>query len=116
MSSDPMAARLAMLRRVGGDKLVLDLIDLLLETAPRRLEAMHQGLTGGDTEAVGRAAHSLTSSAGNLGCTELQELAAQVEDAAGGPTPALAELVGRLDEAWLRARDRLEAERRAIQP
>jgi HPt (histidine-containing phosphotransfer) domain-containing protein len=117
MSSDPMAARLAMLRRVGGDRLVLDLIDLLLETAPRRLETMHQGLAAGDREALGRAAHSLTSSAGNLGCVELQALAAEAAEAAsGGTTEALGELARRLDEAWQRARDRLEAERRAIQP
>ena len=81
---DAMAGRLAMLRRVGGDRLIRDLIDLLLEGAPRKLEAARAALAEGDADRVGRTAHALTSSAGNLGAAELQQAASALERCAGG--------------------------------
>ena len=51
------------------------------------------GATGA---AVGRAAHSLKSSAGQLGALALSEAALAVETAAGTASPALPELVATL--------------------
>src|SRR4051812_1071177 len=106
MSADPMIQRLAMLRRVGGDKLISDLIDLMLESTPRRLETMRAARNAGDVEQVGRLAHGLTSSAGNLGLADVQQAALDVEQCAndGG---ALAELLDRLEQSWEQMRDRL---------
>jgi HPt (histidine-containing phosphotransfer) domain-containing protein len=97
-----------MLRRIGGDKLIRELIDLLLEGAPRKLESARTALAAGDAEAVGRAAHDLTSSAGNLGAAELQHAAYALERcAADGPAEDLPGLLEELEAAWGRARDLL---------
>jgi HPt (histidine-containing phosphotransfer) domain-containing protein len=50
----------------------------------------------GDRVAVGRAAHSLKSSAGQLGAVALSEAALAVEDAAESGSPALPELIAAL--------------------
>ena len=107
MAPDPMAARLATLRRVGGDRLIRDLIDLLFQSAPRKLEAARAALAGGDAAGVGREAHALTSSAGNLGAAEMQEVALALERCAGGGPGDLADLLTRLEASWERARARL---------
>ena len=65
---------------------------------------------GTDCSAVGRAAHSLKSSAGQLGASALSEAALAVESAAGSGSSALPQLVAalvecvRLTEAALAAR------------
>lgn len=107
-----MDTRLAQLRRLGGDKLVGDLINLFLESAPQRLETIRVGLEAGDLTALGRAAHSLTSSAGNLGAVEMQTLAAALEEKATAQEKTeVAELFQRLQTAWLATRTALEARR-----
>ncbi len=113
MSPDAMAARLAMLRRVGGDKLIRELIDLLLDGAPRKLEAARAALAAGNRDGVSRAAHALTSSAGNLGLAELQAAALAVERAAAGPAD-LAGLLADLEAAWGRARGALAETQRGL--
>jgi len=67
-------------------ELLLDLIHMFLEDAPRKIEGMNEGLEKGDLELVTHAAHSLKGSAGNLGirmvqqdCDELQ-IAGQAND------------------------------------
>ena len=114
MTPDPIDARLEQLRRLGGDKLVADLIDLFGELAPQRLAAVRAGLAAGDAAAVALAAHSLTSSAGNLGLAEMQALAADLErcredDARPG-------LARRLEEAWAGARAALAERRKGLTP
>jgi HPt (histidine-containing phosphotransfer) domain-containing protein len=52
--------------------------------------------SGADRAAVGRAAHSLKSSAGQLGASALSEAALAVEVAAGAASPTLPELVAAL--------------------
>ncbi|HKI34737.1 MAG TPA: Hpt domain-containing protein [Gemmataceae bacterium] len=114
MSGDPMAARLAMLGRVGGDKLIDDLIDLVLEGTPRKLEAARAALAEGNADGVGQVAHALASSAGNLGAADMQEAAYAVERCAGGEAGDLAELLHRLEASWESARDRLAEIKRGL--
>jgi HPt (histidine-containing phosphotransfer) domain-containing protein len=116
MSPDPMAARLAMLRRVGGDKLIRDLIDLLLEGAPQKLAAARAALGEGDAVRVGRLAHALASSAGNLGLAEMQEAAYAVERCGAGAAGDLAELLRRLEASWERGRELLVQTQRGLNP
>jgi HPt (histidine-containing phosphotransfer) domain-containing protein len=100
-----MDARLGQLRRVGGEKLVAELIELFFETAPRRIEAIRAGVEGGDPEGVARAAHSLTSSAGNLGAARMQDLSARLErHAMAGVAAALPDLLRQLQAAWAETR------------
>ncbi len=71
------------LREWGGETLIVRMIDLFIEHAPVRLAAIRAGLAAGDSDSVERAAHSLKSSAANLGAERVQELSGLVEKAAG---------------------------------
>ena len=66
----------------GGDKLLKQMLRLFLENTPERFEQIENGLApGGDLEEAHRGAHSLKSSAGNVGAMEVSEVAAQLEAA-----------------------------------
>ena len=116
MSHEAMETRLAMLRRVGGDRLIRDLIDLLLESTPQKLAAAHAALADGDTERIGRIAHALASSAGNLGMADMQEAAYALERNAVHGLEHLPELLGRLQGAWEQARGLLTDRKRGLNP
>ena len=66
----------------GGDRaFVVELIDLFLEQAAPLLVDLHTAAGAGDHRAVARIAHTLQSSAGNLGARRLQRLCADAEAA-----------------------------------
>ncbi|MHB1862892.1 MAG: Hpt domain-containing protein [Gemmatimonadaceae bacterium] len=67
------------LRRFGGDSLLFQMIDLLAEAAPRRLDVVRDALASGDAERARSAFHALKSSAGQLGAGQLQALCEQGE-------------------------------------
>ncbi len=102
-------------------ELLLDLINMFLEDAPNKLEAMTEGLAKGDLEQVAHAAHSLKGSAGNLGirmvqadCDALQNAGWQNQvEAVRGLVPQLEEnfsrgLVPQLEENFSQAIAALE--------
>ena len=114
MQSDPVldASALARLRKLGGEKLLSEMIALFLQHAPARLAAARAGNSGGDARAVERAAHSLTSTAANLGAVRVQRLARRVEElAGGGDLASAAQLLPDLEEELARAAALLRAER-----
>lgn len=87
------------LRRIGGEKLVRKMIASFSSNAARRVDDARAALEDRDYATLERAAHSLKSSAGNVGATELARQAAEIEQlAAGGGSGRLGELVGRLPE------------------
>ena len=110
---DPAA--LERIHKIGGAKLVGKIIALFLENAPQRLEAARQGERSGDLAAVEQAVHSLKSSAGNVGASRLQELAATTEKLAekgeAGPIPGL---LGDLEEALSGAAGGLAEHRKGL--
>lgn len=67
------------LDRLGGDDLVGKMAALFIELGPERMAAATEGLEAGDLHAIERAAHSLKSSAGNIGAAELAEVAGRLE-------------------------------------
>lgn len=92
----------ARLREWGGDALLGRMIDLLLELAPQRLQALTEGERNGDMATVEGTAHSLKSSAGNLGALRLQEAAAQLERAARmGDEGRVQHLVSEIQDYWV---------------
>jgi len=99
---DPAA--IERLREWGGDTLLHRMIELFLELGPGRTRDIRLGLESGALEKVERAAHSLKSSAGNLGAHELRATAHRLEaEAAGGEGPdALQQTSERLFEAYER--------------
>jgi two-component system, sensor histidine kinase and response regulator len=77
---DPEA--LARLREWGGDRLLAQMIHLFVESTPDRIRQIREGLDRDEVELVERGAHSLKSSAANLGAERLRELSGEMEDRA----------------------------------
>ena len=104
---DPAA--IERLRRLGGDALAGKMASLFLELAPERLRAAREGLAAGDHDAIRRAAHSLKSSAGNIGANAILEDADRLEDAAesGAPMDRLEPLYAALEADVAAARAEL---------
>jgi HPt (histidine-containing phosphotransfer) domain-containing protein len=112
---DPVA--LERLKRLGGGKLLRDMLDLFLEHTPVRMAAAAASFSQGDLAGVNQAAHSLKSSAANLGARTLRDYAEQVEHVAAGEQAGdLASLIAHLQEAFAQARAALEKERQGLQP
>jgi HPt (histidine-containing phosphotransfer) domain-containing protein len=112
---DPAA--LTMLERVGGPSLVTRMINLFLDHAPRRLADIRAALARRDASALARrdasalsaAAHTLKSSASQLGATDLADLCQRLESA---DLAQAADLLPDLDAALAAASDSLSRERR----
>lgn len=109
---DPAA--LERLHQAGGADLVRQIVDFVLRSTPHRLATLTAGIAAHDPESCEKAAHSLQSSAGNVGAHAVQRLAAQVERTAesarrGDPAAmtALIKQIEDLDTAWRRVRGRL---------
>lgn len=84
----------------GGPALVEKMVALFLETSEDRITQLRQGLADHSLDDAERAAHSLKSSAANVGATRLHQVSATLEsrlsekDVAGALT-----LVGELETA-----------------
>jgi two-component system sensor histidine kinase BarA len=102
---------------LGGASFVVEMIDVFCGHTPQLIAAAREGLSRGEIPAVERAAHSLKSSAANLGATELRSLAQETEEQARAlDLDGLAERVEQLDSAFGRARALLEKEREGLSP
>lgn len=102
------------LRQIGGYQLVHELLGVFLRNTPLRIEAVFQGLREGDSLAVMHAAHSMKSSAANVGAAVLAHIASALEREARIPNvAALPDLVRRLAEAFAAVRPLLEERRNA---
>ncbi len=81
-SSDAFDRRaLEMLHRLGGDKLVAEMVSLFVQQGAERVSAARAGLQLRNAENVRAAAHALKSSAGQLGAMRLQRMCAELEAA-----------------------------------
>lgn len=75
-------AALQLLRRVGKDKLVRNMTERFEAGAPARLSAMRASAEAGDLARTAASAHSVKSSAGQLGAVAFQRLCQEIEEAA----------------------------------
>ena len=106
-------ATLERLNRIGGQEFLVEMIDLFLLHAPQRLRTAREALASGDLHQLYRAAHSLKSTAGNLGARGLEDVARRLEErASGGDAEAAGPLLEAVELAYDHVRARLEAERR----
>ena len=97
MTGEPVLdeAALERLRRIGGADLVRRMIELYLSNAEERIGMLTKGSAEGDVGLVELAAHTIKSSAGNVGAVRLQHTANALEAiAASGASDE--ELVARL--------------------
>lgn len=109
-------SRIEKLRKIGGDQLVLKMIESFLKHAPKRIESAITGAQSGDFETVEQAVHSLKSSAGNLGASTLQVLAQKIEQFAENKelTP-IEPLVKDLEAVFGRLKKYLDDEKRRLE-
>ena len=92
---------LELLHRLGGDKLLVDIIDVFTTSAPRLIVAARAGADEGDGDRVRLALHSLKSSAGQLGAARMQRLCGEGElVAASCAGPALSRIVDGVSNAY----------------
>ena len=96
----------------GEPDLVVELIDLYLESAPRMVAAAREAAATGDGPSLRRAAHNLRGGSASLGARRLAALCEEIEAAGCGPSREAAALAARLEEEFERARRSFEAERR----
>lgn len=77
---DPQA--LERLKEWGGDKLAGQMVRLFLKNTGTRMDQIRAGVSDGSLEEAERGAHSLKSSAANIGAESLRTLATRMESAA----------------------------------
>jgi len=77
---DPRA--LERLKEWGGDKLASQMVRLFLKNSGMRMDQIRTGAEAGDVEEAERGAHSLKSSAANIGAEIVRTLATRLESAA----------------------------------
>jgi len=65
----------------GEPDLIVELIDLYLDDAPRRIASLQEAVAKADEKGFRRAAHTLKGSSANLGAGRLAELCEQIERA-----------------------------------
>lgn len=82
----------------GEPDLVVELIDLYLEDARRRLAIMKLSLAESNWLSVKREAHSLRGSSGNLGALQMALICDEIEGLeSGDPFPSIEALLGCLE-------------------
>jgi HPt (histidine-containing phosphotransfer) domain-containing protein len=111
---DPQA--LERLREWGGDKLAGQMVRLFLKNSGTRMDQIRQGVGGSDLEEAERGAHSLKSSAANIGAELLRTLATRMESAAlEGNTGDAETLLPDLETAYADAMSELERIEKGIE-
>jgi HPt (histidine-containing phosphotransfer) domain-containing protein len=104
---DPQA--LERLREWGGDKLAVQMVRLFLKNSGTRMDQIRVGVDGSDLEEAERGAHSLKSSAANIGAELLRTLATRMESAAlEGDQDGARDLLPDLEIAYADAMTALE--------
>jgi two-component system, sensor histidine kinase and response regulator len=104
------------LDRIGGPTFVVEMIELFLDHSPTRLAAARSAFLASDYRRLYRSAHSLKSTAANVGAETLKSLAERVEALAAAENGAdIASLVDEMDRSYEQLRKRLDAERKRRQ-
>jgi len=110
---DPQA--LERLREWGGDKLAGQMVRLFLKNTGTRMDQIRAGISEGNLEETERGAHSLKSSAANIGAELLRTMATRMESAAlESNMDSARELLPELETAFADAMKELEVIERGI--
>lgn len=93
--------------------LIVELIDLYLDDAPRQMALMQKAVAETDEKTLKRGAHSLKGSNANLGIRRMAALCAELERADCGDSFQTAKLLlAKMEREFERVRQVLMAERR----
>lgn len=84
MSADPpldpeVIEKLRQLTPPDEPDVLQQVLQLFLSEVPRRIERLRNALAAGDIEELGRSAHSLKGSAGNIGARALHEVCSRLD-------------------------------------
>jgi len=110
---DPSA--IERLRRLGGDEFARKMIELFFSYTEQKLAEARQALADSQFEALAEALHPVHSSAGNVGASRVQALAARLESLARDPTAEpMSPLLEELGEAFAAVRPDLEERKQAL--
>jgi HPt (histidine-containing phosphotransfer) domain-containing protein len=105
---DPAA--LERLRRLGGEEFVGKMAELFLSYGAQKISEARQASNAADLAAVAKAAHAIKSSAGNIGASQVQDLATRMERLAlEAQAEQVAALMSELEEAFARVEVELKA-------
>jgi HPt (histidine-containing phosphotransfer) domain-containing protein len=105
---DPQA--LERLKEWGGDKLLGQMVRLFLKNSGTRMDQIRKGSEEGDPEEAERGAHSLKSSAANIGAETLRSLATRVESASlDKDVDEIRRIMPELETAYSKAMAELES-------
>lgn len=100
------------LRGWGGDELVGRMIELFFQNAPDRFREIGEGLEGAELGRVEGGAHSLKSSAANLGAEALRDVCQRLEIIAeNGTVEEARSLRPELEECFRRTMEALRVHR-----
>lgn len=103
---DPQA--LERLKEWGGDKLAGQMVRLFLKNSGARMDQIRKGADEGELEVAERGAHSLKSSAANIGAETLRTLATRVESASlERDLDTMREIMPELETAYAAVMDEL---------
>ena len=104
------------LYKLGGGKLVNQMIDIFLTNASKRLGEARNGEEMGDFKVIEQAVHSLKSSAGNVGAEKLRELAGVIEELAEKEQgERISALLDELEAAFEQVKVPLEKEKKGLE-
>ena len=112
MTLDPNIIDKAALERLeewGGAKLSSEIVTLFLENGPAKMDQIREAIEGDALDVPERGAHSLKSSAANVGAQQLQKVASELELAAsGGDLQRVRDLIPTLEHAYAQAAGELK--------
>ena len=101
------------MRDAGIEDIVEPMLELFTAEAAKGVAQIRSAMSAGDLDALGRTAHSLKSSAGNVRAKALAELLQELETAAGeGDAAAAARLIGPIEAQHAAAAEYLAARRK----
>jgi HPt (histidine-containing phosphotransfer) domain-containing protein len=101
------------LKDLGGDEdpgLFVEVVDLFLADAQKRLQVLERALASGDVKLLERTAHSLKSASANVGALRFSKLCFEIElRGRQAKTDGVCELVGEAARLYAESRSALEA-------
>src|SRR5260221_8913601 len=117
---DPAA--LARLRRIGGEPLLREMLDLFLKHTPEWMQGARSAAEAGRLatsnppreDALEFYVHKLRSSSSNMGAFAVRDLAGQIEELAGREDPHAVRLLADLELAYAAAKRELEEQRKKM--
>jgi HPt (histidine-containing phosphotransfer) domain-containing protein len=98
-----------------GPRALAEVIDVFLQTIPRRLDDLRQALGRGDADSIRALAHSLKGASAQIGARGMADICVQIEALVrGGDLSRLGDLLTALEADYATVSASLREERRRV--